>query len=353
MQYILHVTNKCNFSCDYCDVPKNDSAMDKSTAFKVVDFALENALKIGHKAVCMSFYGGEPLLCKDLIYNVIDYCKDISKNTNVNFSFKLTTNGWFIDEPFLKYAKTSPIDVALSIDGIEKAHDMHRLTTDNKPTFKRVYEIAKALIAQLPDSSAMLTVNPNSVEFLLESIKFLFDNGFKIIVTTPNFSTDWTEEDLDNLKNQYEGLAAWYGEVLLEGKELHLPIFDNKIINWLTPEIMSDKCIPGKYRVSVDVEGNIYPCIQYVYNKKYEIGNFNRLSQAPIDDTKLKFIVAESEKGMAECDNCALNSRCDNKCGCKNLALTGSLKKVSPLVCAHEQILIPIADALGNRIFIN
>ena len=43
--------------------------------------------------------------------------------------------------------------------------------------------------------------------------------------------------------------------------------------------------------------------------------------------------------------------RCANYCGCQNWRLTGDITRVAGILCAHEQMLIPIADEIGNRLW--
>ncbi len=43
--------------------------------------------------------------------------------------------------------------------------------------------------------------------------------------------------------------------------------------------------------------------------------------------------------------------RCNHFCGCLNKQATGSIDLVSPVLCAHERLLLPIADKLAARLF--
>ncbi|MCL2281494.1 MAG: hypothetical protein FWC25_02390 [Dehalococcoidia bacterium] len=92
--------------CGYCNTPKTNDYMSRETAFKVADMALANAIFQGNKTACMSFYGGEPLLCKDLIYDTMDYCHSISHGKSVRFTYRITTNGTLVDSVFIKRCKT-------------------------------------------------------------------------------------------------------------------------------------------------------------------------------------------------------------------------------------------------------
>lgn len=343
MQYILHITKDCNFDCSYCYQKKTHDFMEKAIALQLVDFAYNDAILNHKKTATISFYGGEPLLYKDLIYLVVEYCQ---KNAGVKFAFKITTNGWYLDQDFINYAAENHFDIALSIDGIKSAHDKHRVTKDHEKTFDKILEVAKNLLLKLPKSSAMVTVNPDTACYLFESVEYLYNLGFKTIITTPNFHSQWNDFEL--LKEAYCKILDWYYKKLVSGYDVKLPLFDNKIINNVTGIVQKNKCIPAKYRMSIDTDGGIYPCIQYIHFPNYQFGVIS--DHIEIDNTKIDEIVREYN--IEICEGCALNDRCDNNCGCKNLSLSKNAKIVNPIICEHERMLIPMVDHFGAKLFV-
>lgn len=65
MNLIIAPTMNCNFRCSYCFEKKfrNTKMMDLSLTQKIIDFAKER--KVKHLKI--DWYGGEPLLCLDLL----------------------------------------------------------------------------------------------------------------------------------------------------------------------------------------------------------------------------------------------------------------------------------------------
>ncbi len=350
MQYILHVTQQCNMACDYCIAPKTSGFMSHETAFKVADMALAYALHHGNKITCLSFYGGEPLLCKELIYDTIDYCNHLSHESNVLFTYRATTNGTLVDDRFIERCKTAGLRLALSIDGTMDAHDKHRRFYNGGTTFEEVARIGKVILRELPDTIAMLTLNEDTMPMFYDSVIFLRAFGFKTVAIALNYTTNWSESGLMALSSQYKRLADWYSELLLNNECFALPLFDNKFINLITPEIDEGRCIPGRRQISIATNGDIYPCTQYVGYNEYFLGNTNYDIEP--NKSKLASLAIEHSKELPSCEGCAINKRCDHMCGCKNLASTGFARRVSPLVCAHEKMLVGIADRLGEKIFV-
>jgi uncharacterized radical SAM superfamily Fe-S cluster-containing enzyme len=76
--------------------------MTQETAFQSIDFIADQyPINTG-----IIFFGGEPLLKKDLIKETIAYCKSKEKSQEAYFHYKVTTNGILLDEAFLEYANS-------------------------------------------------------------------------------------------------------------------------------------------------------------------------------------------------------------------------------------------------------
>ena len=44
-------------------------------------------------------------------------------------------------------------------------------------------------------------------------------------------------------------------------------------------------------------------------------------------------------------------ARCNNTCGCLNWQATGTINQVSPVLCRYEQMMMPIADRVAERLY--
>lgn len=70
-----------------------------------------------------------------------------------------------------------------------------------------------------------------------------------------------------------------------------------------------------------------------------------------IDEQARQHIHAQASEEKKNCAGCAVRDRCNNTCGCLNWQTTGNVNQVSPVLCRHEQMLLPIADRLGERLY--
>jgi len=63
MNYTLHLTEKCNLRCKYCYEEKGCKELSFEDIKNIFDLAIKN----NDKKPNITFFGGEPLLKKDLI----------------------------------------------------------------------------------------------------------------------------------------------------------------------------------------------------------------------------------------------------------------------------------------------
>ena len=136
--------------CSYCIREKCPKDMSEEVLLKACDLAFSKGQKAG-----LCFFGGEPLLKKDLIYKALDYCDELSKKTGKKFECKMTTNGTLLDEQFIMRAKKAKMGIGLSFDGT--AQDVCRIFVGGKPTSAVVGEKAKMLFPTTPSPSNTFT----------------------------------------------------------------------------------------------------------------------------------------------------------------------------------------------------
>jgi uncharacterized protein len=72
---------------------------------------------------------------------------------------------------------------------------------------------------------------------------------------------------------------------------------------------------------------------------------------AGIDEAARERIYQRSSREKAFCRDCAIRERCNNTCGCLNWQTTGTLDQVSPVLCRYEQMLVPLADEIGRKLY--
>ncbi|MCL2813025.1 MAG: SPASM domain-containing protein [Oscillospiraceae bacterium] len=343
MHLTLHITNKCNLRCKYCYVQKGSETMARKTAFAAVDLAA------GEKKPCgLIFFGGEPLIERELIYDTVKYSQKIKKETGQAFYYKVTTNGTLLDEDFLKFSRGINMMIGFSHDG--RMQDDFRLFANGAKTAKILEEKIPLLLYYQPYAIAMCTVNPKTAPKLASSVEWLMEKGFGYIAVSPNYdkSANWDDKSFAALESEYKKLAQLYIKWTLEDKKFYLSCFEMKIMSHIKGgKYCEDRCQLGRRQVSVAPDGGLYPCVQFINDAEYEMGDVF----SGVDANKRKIIEQKGSVKSPVCESCAVNKRCNHTCGCLNRQATGSIGLVSPVQCAHERMLLPIADFIAETLY--
>ena len=350
MHLTLHLTTACNFNCRYCYSPPRSRGLDMSR--DVIAQSLKFVTQNFSSNIGIIFFGGEPLLKKNLIEYTIEKCKimERQKHYPTHFHYKVTTNGSLLDNDFLDFCKYTGLNIGLSVDGIKEAHNANRKLQNGDDTFHLIDQKIDSLLTYQPGANALMVVTPVNVKFYSRSVKYLIDRGFRYIVASLNFAATWSDKDLKELERQYQQIAMLYKKWTVEDRKFYFSPFETKLANHIrSNEDDTCSCQLSTKQISIAPGGKIYPCVQFVKdgvsNTQYSIGDvWNGFNEKR--ETLFKESVTEKET----CKQCLLKKRCYNTCSCLNWQTTGNINTVSPLLCETERILIPIVDKLGAEL---
>lgn len=328
-------------NCSYCTREKASRDMSEDTLIKACELAFSSGNSAG-----LSFFGGEPTLKKELIVKAIEYCKEKEKQTGKRFRCKMTTNGTLLDDNFLNYAKLSGLEIAISYDGT--AQDICRKFADGSYSGKIAEEKARLLLSYMPDAYAMLTLAPEAVAELYNSVKHLYDIGFRKISATPAYgkNVNWNDDDMAKLEDELVKIADFYSDVFKKDIRLFFSPFDSKITSCIRGTSPKDHCQLGIRQLTVTTDGTLYPCTQFIGKSAFCLGNVTD----GIDAEKRRAL-SLIDTTPEICRQCDLKDRCTNSCSCANIMETGEMNRISPLQCTYERMLIKICDNMAEMLY--
>ncbi|MBN1514538.1 MAG: radical SAM protein [Phycisphaerae bacterium] len=348
MHLTLHLTTACNMGCSYCYAPPHDGRpMSEAVGRQALD--LGSRLTSGSCGIV--FFGGEPLLCRDRIQSLVAYGREQERRQAGRFHFKITTNGLLLDDAFLEFAVRNDVLIAMSFDGVADAHDRHRRLAGDRPSFDVLLPRLKSLLAVRPYASVLMVVNPDTAEYLVDSISFLLDLSCRYLIVSLNYAADWQEPDFRVLRKQFKRLASLYVKWTRAGRKFYLSPFEVKLSSHINRHCYrKERCELARRQLSVDPQGYLFPCVQFPKagpDSQWCLGHVSR----GIDEAARQRIHDESEAEKEFCVSCAIKDRCNNTCGCLNWQTTGSINSISPVLCRYEQMLVPIVDRVGKVLY--
>jgi len=307
------------------------------------------AVRLGMKGTDTTgilFYGGEPLLERQLIYDTVAYTADIKRESRHNFFYKMTTNGVLLDEEFLIFSRKHNLTIGFSHDG--PAQDDCRRTHDNKGTADLLAEKIPLLLKYQPYAVGMSVLDNSTVRKAAKIAKFLYRSGFKYIAMNLNYAAPWTPEEFEILRGEYEKIADMYVRLTKSEQKVYLSPIDTKILSHLKGEKYHiDRRQMAQNQPAIAPDGKIYIGSIHLNNPVFQIGDVI----SGIDSEKQKFLFDRGGELAPECRECAISSRCNYAYGHMKSQNANITSDISPIHCAHERLITPIADRAAEKLF--
>lgn len=322
--------------------------MELETAKRGIDLAIE----LGRSSACISYFGGEPLLKYDMIRELTEYAQREGRRAGTRMHFRLSTNGTLFEEENLKFFRENNILFAISLDGDQEAHDAQRVFSGGRGSFEVLDGKLDMILRHNPYTVVTSVVTPPTVDRLYSSIQYMWSRGIRFVAHQLDYTNpDWTPEHFAMLEKSYRQLSDFYVEKARAGEHFFFTLFDEKLKSHAdSPIELGQNCDFGARKVSVAPDGRVFPCVQFVSDRPdsadYCIGHVEE-GLTP----RREELIAENKQERPQCDGCSHQGRCANYCGCMNWQLTGCITEVPGILCAHERMLIPIADEVGNTLW--
>lgn len=132
-------TRNCNFRCKYCYESFENRKMTKDVCDRLIKYVAKNIS--AYSGLHISWFGGEPLVAKDVIYYLSEAFMAICKRGKKTYTANITTNGYLLDyETFNKLINYHVLKFQVTIDGLPAEHDNNRVLCNGSGTFQKIIE---------------------------------------------------------------------------------------------------------------------------------------------------------------------------------------------------------------------
>lgn len=335
----LHVAHTCNLNCEYCFASQGKyhgerALMSLETGKRALDFLIENSGT--RRNLEVDFFGGEPLMNLEVVKGLVAYAREIEKIHNKNFRFTLTTNGILIDDDVIDFCNKEMSNVVLSLDGRKEVHDRLRKDYQGRGSYDIIVPKFQEFVRRRGDKSYYIrgTFTHANTDFT-NDIFHMADLGFKElsmepVVCAPDDKSALTKEDLPLLFEQYEILAK---EMLKRQKEGNGFTFYHYMLDLTHGPCIYKRisgCGSGTEYMAVTPSGELYPCHQFVGDKKYLLGNiYDGVTNKEIQN-EFKLCNAYARK---ECADCWAKLYCSGGCAANSYHVSGKITGIYEYGC--------------------
>lgn len=315
----------CNMQCDYCfyrDEQQYQNNHKDYMSLEVVEEAITKFVEEAEEQVSFFFQGGEPLLAGISFFEEVISIQRRVNRRGIRINNAVQTNGLLINEEWSSFFRDNGILVGVSLDGIEETHDIHRVSLDGTPTYKKILNNIGLLKQYEVEFNILTVINRDTANHISEIFeeyrKQKFMNQQYIICRDPLGTSD--------RDNRFSVSTLEYGEFLVnlfdmwreelyKGNLVSVRQFENYIgiLLGISPE-NCEQCGNCGVTYAMEANGDIYPCDFYMIDQFF-LGNIVKDSISDIDKKRneLNFI-KRSTMFSQKCRECKYLNICRNEC---------------------------------------
>jgi uncharacterized protein len=144
LQLIILPTEQCNFRCTYCYEDFEIGQMKENTVLAIKKLLAMRLPTLD--SLNLSWFGGEPLMAKNIVTDINSYAQEACRAGGVNFRSAITTNAYGLDRGTFDLLTARDVrDYQISIDGDASEHDRTRKLVSGRGTFDRIWKNLLAL----------------------------------------------------------------------------------------------------------------------------------------------------------------------------------------------------------------
>jgi len=181
---ILFPTEECNLRCVYCYEDFAIGRMPEWLVSATKSLIMRKMKSLKHME--LSWFGGEPLLAKDILFDITEHAQQLAQENDCVVTGNTTTNGVLLDVKTLtKLVQLNQRSFQISIDGDESQHNQTRISKAGKGSFGKIWQ--RLIDAANTDLSFNIMLRIHVTAFNQDSIRDFLDKYQTHLADDPRF----------------------------------------------------------------------------------------------------------------------------------------------------------------------
>jgi uncharacterized protein len=314
----LYLAEACNLRCRYCYVNDNDALnnglMEWETAKQSVDLVFERAG--GADSINITFFGGEPLLNKPILRQVIQYSQEKGQEQGKQVRYSMTTNATLLDDEIIGYIKQYNFGLMISMDGPKEVHDHMRPMANGKGSFDKAARNIKRLMKRRRSLTVRCTLSNQCLD-RIKIVEFLEGFGFtRVAMSRCSGKSDHVgpydigPQEVEILGQQDDYFVERLFKQLDNGEPVRFNPWATAMRNIHNKQERRMRCGVGRGCTTVGIDGNLYPCHRYVGMEKYILGHVS----TGIDRERFADYLRGYFETKKKCESCWAINICGGYC---------------------------------------
>jgi len=271
-------SGKCNLACKGCYhnfFTFKSKDMNSNFAGQILEGLFPYLKRREIPWLLISFLGYEPLLNFETLSRIYDQTCRMSKEYDINTSFKLFTNAFSLSEKIFDWIRQnkSNLEIIISLDGVKEDNDKRRVDFAGRGTYERVIENLKRILTTGVECrviTVLSKLNISNIEKFVDEMAAIGVQG----ITANIFCGHSEEERLIELTETEKFEALRRMEMATEKCGIE---FDGEwkfaVVQMITGAYFS--CPAGIKQLVFSADGVIYPCQRFA-GTTMNFGNYDK-----------------------------------------------------------------------------
>lgn len=321
-QIIVLPHENCNFRCIYCYEKFERGQMQPEVVAGLKALVAQKVKEV--KKLGISWFGGEPLLARNIIYDLSDSFLYNCEQKGVLYSSGITTNGYLLTEDVVdSLLKRKVTFYQVTLDGPEHVHNKSRKLAGGGGTYRNILDNLVRMRNRSEQFCVNIRVNfrkehtaPLMEQFMRE-IQSLFkgDTRFNMAFHPVGRMGGPNDSDLDICDAEPVGTLR---SALLK-KSLEVGFSDELIKSKLQPH--GNVCYAGQESsIVVGSNGTIYKCTVAFDDPRNHVGRITENGELLVDQSLWDLWTKLDDKNISKCTSCSYNPSCQSR-GCPLVAI--------------------------------
>ncbi|MCC6214865.1 MAG: radical SAM protein [Polyangiaceae bacterium] len=352
MELVFFVDHQCNLRCTYCYTG------EKATRTMSVDTmraGVALALRAPPPHLDVAFFGGEPLLRLELLRATIAHVEAEVAALGPrapSLRFLLNTNATLVDDEVVALFAPPRVSTAfVSLDGPRHVHDRHRVNAAGRGSFDDVMVGLSRLRAGGVAFQLMVVVTPATAPDLGATLRHALTLGATKIQLNADHSATWDAAALAGLRAGLEAAGEVWADAFRGGQAPRVEPLHTKILGHVKGGVpCPSRCLLGGDELTVTPSGRLYPCPQMVAEDRGGELVLGHVATG-VDPARQRALQAQKDEALEICGECDLQARCQSHCGCRHVASSGRLGRITETLCDLEGEWIAAADRVAEAMF--
>jgi uncharacterized protein len=314
----LNIAQACNMACSYCYADEGRFGgkarmMPPDIARLSVDRLITESEP--GASLLVGFMGGEPLLNRNLLREIVPYATERGNATGHPVRFSITTNATLITPEDAQLFSAYPFAVQISIDGTRMTNDRQRPMRDGGGSYRHILRGLELLLRGRPRQlSARMTVAHDSPE-LLPALQHLIGLGFDdvgfapVLVARAGHALDGS--DFGDLLREMIACGRETLAHLKAGRSFPFTNFLSAMDQIHRGTHRPYPCGAGAAYLSASAEGGLYACHRLVDDPAFAMGKVNTGSDLA---ARTKHLATSHVDQMDPCRTCWARYLCGGGC---------------------------------------